>query len=234
MHNHVGNLARAADPKGRFRGTSVTISGSGMDWHDMESYFRPGGIGRYSFVGDNEIVFNKPGRQYDAVIMMDCSQCHPSAAEERVSRIRKKTERDRREARSAAHLLHVVGLQGQARDDRAAGRAIHVGREQQRRAGHTRLTRICQGDSEKTGSGALPAGQTAPQPCRNVSGGVYDLRGDHREIARRQHLPGGSRSQDRELPATDGLGNGAGIFGKAESVLVHGLPRRTASTWASR
>ena len=79
MHNHVGNLARAADPKGRFRGTSVTISGSGMDWHDMESYFRPGGIGRYSFVGDNEIVFNKPGRQYDAVIMMDCSQCpiHP-------------------------------------------------------------------------------------------------------------------------------------------------------------
>ena len=60
-------------------GTSVTISGSGMDWHDMESYFRPNGIGRYSFVGDNEIVFNKPGRQFDGVIMMDCSQCpiHP-------------------------------------------------------------------------------------------------------------------------------------------------------------
>jgi len=79
MHGHVGNLARAADPKGRFRGTSVTISGSGFDWHDMESYFRPNGLGRYSFVGDNEIVFNKPGRQYDAVIMMDCSQCpiHP-------------------------------------------------------------------------------------------------------------------------------------------------------------
>jgi len=45
----------------------------------VESYFRPDGIGRYSFVGDNEIVFNKPGRQFDAVIMMDCSQCpiHP-------------------------------------------------------------------------------------------------------------------------------------------------------------
>lgn len=79
MHNHVGNLARAADPKGRFRGTSVTIGGSGLDWHDMPSYLRPNGIGKYSFVGDNEIVFNKPGRQYDAVIMMDCSQCpiHP-------------------------------------------------------------------------------------------------------------------------------------------------------------
>ena len=79
MHNHVGNLIRAADPKSRPRGVSVTISGSGIDWHDMESYFRPNGIGKYSFVGDNQIVFNKPGRQFDAVIMMDCSQCpiHP-------------------------------------------------------------------------------------------------------------------------------------------------------------
>jgi hypothetical protein len=79
MHNHVGSLARAADPKSGYRGVSVTISGSGLDWHDVESYFRPDGIGRYSFVGDNEIVFNKPGRQFDAVIMMDCSQCpiHP-------------------------------------------------------------------------------------------------------------------------------------------------------------
>ena len=79
MHNHVSNLARAADPKSAPRATSVTISGSGIDWHDMESYFRPDGIGKYSFVGDNEIVFNKPGRQFDAVIIADCSQCpiHP-------------------------------------------------------------------------------------------------------------------------------------------------------------
>ena len=57
----------------------MTISGSGFDWHDMESYFRSDGIGKYSFVGDNEIVFNKPGKQFDAVIMSDCSQCpiHP-------------------------------------------------------------------------------------------------------------------------------------------------------------
>lgn len=79
MHSHVGGLIRAADPQSRARGVSVTISGSGIDWHDMESYLRPNGIGKYSFVGDNEIVFNKPGRQFDAVIMMDCSQCpiHP-------------------------------------------------------------------------------------------------------------------------------------------------------------
>jgi len=45
----------------------------------MESLVRPNGLGRYSFVGDNEIRFNPPGRQYDTVVMMDCSQCpiHP-------------------------------------------------------------------------------------------------------------------------------------------------------------
>ena len=79
MHGHVGNLLRADDSKTRTRGVSLTISGSGIDWHDMEAYLRPDGIGKYSFVGDNEIVFNKPGKQFDAVIMMDCSQCpiHP-------------------------------------------------------------------------------------------------------------------------------------------------------------
>ena len=79
MHNYVSNLMRAADPKSVPRSTSVTISGSGLDWHDVESYFRPNGIGAYSFVGDNEIVFNKFDKPFDAVILSDCSQCpvHP-------------------------------------------------------------------------------------------------------------------------------------------------------------
>ncbi len=83
LHGHVRSLASgvpAADRKrAATRGVSVTISGSGLDWHDMASYFRPDGLGRYSFVGDNEIRFNPPGRQFDAVLMMDCSQCpvHP-------------------------------------------------------------------------------------------------------------------------------------------------------------
>ena len=51
MHNYVLNLLKAADAKSRARAVSVTISGSGIDWHDMESYFRPNGIGKYSFVG---------------------------------------------------------------------------------------------------------------------------------------------------------------------------------------
>jgi hypothetical protein len=79
MHTHVLRLIAATDAKSTARGVSVTISGSGMDWHDMESYFRPDGIGKYSFTADNRIVFNKPGKQFDAVVVMDCSQCpiHP-------------------------------------------------------------------------------------------------------------------------------------------------------------
>ena len=79
MHGHFGRLAASAKPAVPVRSTSVTISGSGLDWHDMESLVRDGGLGRYSFVGDNEVRFNPPGRQYDMVIMMDCSQCpvHP-------------------------------------------------------------------------------------------------------------------------------------------------------------
>jgi len=82
MHGHYNELARAAEPDGRHRGTSVTISGSGLDWHDMASLLRDDGIGRYSFAAGNRIVFNKPGKQFDAVIMMDCSQCpiHPQLA----------------------------------------------------------------------------------------------------------------------------------------------------------
>jgi len=79
MHNHFGRLVASAGPGSRVRSTSVTVSGSGLDWHDIDSLLRPNGLGRYSFVGDNEIRFNPPGRQYDTALMMDCSQCpiHP-------------------------------------------------------------------------------------------------------------------------------------------------------------
>jgi hypothetical protein len=81
MHGHVGQLVRRGLPNQAFRSTSVTISGSGFDWHDVESYFRPKGIGTYSFDANNNVVFNTPGqRLFDVAILMDCSQCpiHPT------------------------------------------------------------------------------------------------------------------------------------------------------------
>src|SRR3954470_88233 len=81
MHSQVLGLARAADAanKDAYRYTSVTISGSGFDWHDVESYFRPHTEGKNSFVGDNEVVLNKFDKPFDAAILNDCSQCpiHP-------------------------------------------------------------------------------------------------------------------------------------------------------------
>ena len=78
MHGHVGNLVGAAKITG-VRQTSATISGSGINWHDVSSHFKPGGVASYSFGADNSVKFNTFDRPFDAVIMMDCSQCpiHP-------------------------------------------------------------------------------------------------------------------------------------------------------------
>jgi uncharacterized protein DUF4886 len=81
LPGHLSLLEKAADPehKGDYRATMVTIGGSGLDWHDVESYFRPNAIGNYSFDENNNVVFNKLDKLFDVAVMMDCSQCpiHP-------------------------------------------------------------------------------------------------------------------------------------------------------------
>lgn len=81
LPGHLSLLEKAADPdhKQDYRNTMVTIGGSGFDWHDVESYFRPNAIGNYSFDENNVVVFNKPDKLFDVAVMMDCSQCpiHP-------------------------------------------------------------------------------------------------------------------------------------------------------------
>lgn len=81
--SHIAGFARGAGSGGpKFSGTMVTIGGSGFDWHDVESYFRPDGIGRYTFDEKNNIVFNTNAKKYEAAVLMDCSQCplHPTLA----------------------------------------------------------------------------------------------------------------------------------------------------------
>jgi hypothetical protein len=76
MHGHVNQLMRGAGISAPFRSTSITISGSGLAWHDIGSYFRPGAVASYSFNAANDIVMNPPGaRLFDMAIMMDCSVC---------------------------------------------------------------------------------------------------------------------------------------------------------------
>ncbi|AOO84452.1 hypothetical protein [Bosea vaviloviae] len=75
----VARILASADPKYKLRSTLVTISGSGFDWHDVGSYFRPDAVGRYTIDDNNVVTFNQPNRLFDLAIMMDCSQCpvHP-------------------------------------------------------------------------------------------------------------------------------------------------------------
>lgn len=81
MHGHIAAMVREGMKEHKYRASSVTISGSGLDWHNVDAYFQPNGIGRYSFVGDNEVVFNPPtDKLFEVAVMMDCSQCpvHPT------------------------------------------------------------------------------------------------------------------------------------------------------------
>ena len=72
---HVGQLLSAANPDATgYRATSATISGSGINWQDMEAHFKPGGVASYSFDKDNNVVFNTFDKPFDVVIIMDCSQ----------------------------------------------------------------------------------------------------------------------------------------------------------------
>jgi len=83
MHSYFLDLARKADAAAAkdYRGTSVTISGSGLNWHDMEGYFGKG-MASYSFDDQNAVTFNSFEKPFDVVVMNDCSQCpvHPQLA----------------------------------------------------------------------------------------------------------------------------------------------------------
>jgi hypothetical protein len=83
MPSYVTGLARGEKNGGpTHRGTMLTIGGSGLDWHDVKSYFRPNAVGSYIFDDQNRIVFNTAKKKYEGVIMIDCSQCpiHPTLA----------------------------------------------------------------------------------------------------------------------------------------------------------
>src|ERR1700752_421166 len=68
MPGHVTLLEKAADPDHRteYGAAMVTIGGSNLQWHDVESYFRPNAIGSFNFDENNNIVPTKREKLYDA------------------------------------------------------------------------------------------------------------------------------------------------------------------------
>jgi len=80
MNGYVSKMVAEGMAQHRYRSTLVTISGSGLDWHDVNSYFRPNAIGTYSFDSRNNVVFNDPKQKlFEVAIIMDSSQgpIHP-------------------------------------------------------------------------------------------------------------------------------------------------------------
>ncbi len=76
ISSHIAEMLGAQTPPQRVRGTMVTIGGSGFDWHDVDSYFRPNAVGRYSFDRNNNVVMNDPKQKlFEVAVLMDCSAC---------------------------------------------------------------------------------------------------------------------------------------------------------------
>lgn len=73
-------LANAAGDGLAAVNTIATIGAAGIDAHDVDAYLKPDSkIGAYTFLPNNEVRFEPPGRRYDTVVLLDCSQCpiHP-------------------------------------------------------------------------------------------------------------------------------------------------------------
>ena len=107
INGHVTQLLNAAETGRPLRSTMVTISGSGIDWHDVESYFRPDGIGKYSFDAQNNVNFNKLTKLFDIAVMMDCSQCplHPQLKDVFTEYAKKQSETVRKHGTKPAFFM---------------------------------------------------------------------------------------------------------------------------------
>jgi hypothetical protein len=78
--SYLTELVAEGFPGQKKRYSQITISGAGLDWHDVESYLRPNAIIKYSFDEANNVVFKDPEETlFDVVIMQDNSQgpIHP-------------------------------------------------------------------------------------------------------------------------------------------------------------
>ena len=80
LHNHLGDLIKNDPNVNSMKRRSITINGSDLPWHDLESYLSNEHIGsfRIDTKNNNEYVPSS-NTKTDAVIFMGCSLCpiHP-------------------------------------------------------------------------------------------------------------------------------------------------------------
>ena len=217
LHNQVTRLIHAADPKYRFRSTSVTISGSGSDWHDVNSYFRPNAIGRYSFNTKNEIVFNKLDRLFDLAIMMDCSQCpvHPQLKSVFFKEMKQNADIVRKHGAKPVFFMSWAYADAPEMTAQLADAYTTAANDSDAFVIPAGLA-FAQVDRAAAGAQSLCRRQAASEPRRHLS-----RRRDHLwravpEIAGRAEIHRRARSGDGGIPADRGMADVAGIFPAAQ------------------
>jgi len=75
LHNHLGDLYDADPDLDTPRRRSITINGSSLSWHDVESYLSNEEIGSFRIDSDTNTYEPYEKQDIDVVIMMDCSLC---------------------------------------------------------------------------------------------------------------------------------------------------------------
>ncbi len=75
LHNHLGDLYDADPDLDTPRRRSITINGSSLSWHDVESYLSNEEIGSFRIDSDTNTYEPYEEKDIDVVIMMDCSLC---------------------------------------------------------------------------------------------------------------------------------------------------------------
>ena len=75
LHNHLGDLYDADPELKTPKRRSITINGSSLSWHDVESYLSNDEIGSFKINSETNTYEPYEDREIDVVIMMDCSLC---------------------------------------------------------------------------------------------------------------------------------------------------------------
>ena len=84
LHNHLGKLIKADPEIGDIKRRSITINGSSLSWHNVESYLSNENIGSFKIDANKDNSYIEYDEtSVDAVIMTDCSLCpiHPKTKE---------------------------------------------------------------------------------------------------------------------------------------------------------
>ena len=219
LHNQVTQLIRAADPKYRFRSTSVTISGSGSDWHDVGSYFRPNAVGRYSFDANNEIVFNKLDRLFDLAIMMDCSQCpvHPQLRQVFFEKMKQHADTVRKHGTKPVFFMSWAYADAPAMTAQLADAYTTAANDSDAFVIPAGLA-FAKSIERRPAAQSLCRRQAPPEPRRHLSRRRDHLRRAVPQIPGRPEIHRRPRSGDRGIPADRGVANVAAVFPAAQRV----------------